>query len=88
MTNAPFHVMCNTIKNAMASNAESEMGGIFMGGQIYVPIRIIAIELGHPQPSNLNMFYSYNKTAEGILTSTVRQKLSKNFYMHFYWMRY
>ena len=33
MTNAPFHFMCNTIKNVMDSAAKSETGGIFMGGQ-------------------------------------------------------
>ena len=80
--------MCNTIKNAMASAAETETGGIFMGRQRCVQMRITAIKLGHYQPSNITSFYSDNKTAKGILTSTVRQKNPKAFDMHFYWMPY
>ena len=43
LANAPFHVMCNTIKPVMASAAESETGGIFMGGQRYISTRITTI---------------------------------------------
>ena len=78
--------MCNTIKNNMASATEPETGGIFMGGQRCVPMRIIAIKLGHSQPSNGTSFYSDNKNAKVILTFTVRQKIFKAFDMRFYWM--
>ena len=79
--------MCNTIKNAMASAAETETGGIFMGRQRCVLMCINDIKLGHYQPSNIASFYSDNKTANGILTSTVRQNPPKDFNMHFYWMQ-
>ena len=87
MTNAPVHVMCNTIKNVMASAAETETGGIFMATQRACPIRTAVIELGHPQPKTGTPCYTDNKTAKGILTASMRQKLSKAFDMRFYWVR-
>jgi hypothetical protein len=87
MSNAPVHVMCNTIKNVMSSAAESETGGIYMAGQQACPIRVAAIELGHPQPPTGTPVYTNNSTAKGILTASLRQKLSKAFDMRFYWMR-
>ena len=87
MTNAPLHAIWNTIKNVMASSAESEAREIFMGGKHCRPMRITAIKLGYPQPSNGTLFYSDKKTAKGILKSIVRQKLSKYFDMNFYCMQ-
>ena len=78
--------MCNTIKNNMASATEPETGGIFMGGQRCILMRIIAIKIDHAQPSNRTSLYSDNKTAKGILTFIVRQKIFKAFDMRFYWM--
>ena len=87
MTNAPVHVMCNTIKNVMSSAAEAETGGIYMATQRACPIRTAIIELGHPQPETGTPCYTDNKTAKGILTASMRQKLSKAFDMRFYWIR-
>ena len=87
MTNAPVHVMCNTIKNVMASAAEAETGGIFMATQRACPLRTAIIELGHPQPKTGTPCYTDNATAKGILTASMRQKLSKAFDMRFYWIR-
>ena len=50
MDNAPFHVLCQTIKGVMSLAAKAETGGIYMGGKAACPIRITSIELGHPQP--------------------------------------
>ena len=88
INNAPFHAMCNTIKNFMASADKSETGVIFIGGQICIPMGITDIKICHAQPSNGTPFYCNNKTAKGILTSIVRQKLYKVFDIRFYWMRY
>ena len=87
MTNAPVHVMCNTIKNVMSSAAEAETGGIYMATQRACPIRTAIIELGHAQPETGTPCYTDNKTAQGILTASMRQKLSKAFDMRFYWIR-
>ena len=51
MTNAPLHIMCNTIKNEMTSAAEAEAGGLFLAVQRACPIRVALAELGHPQPT-------------------------------------
>jgi hypothetical protein len=43
-------------------------------------------ELGHPQPSTGSPFETDNNTAQGILNSKMRQKLSKSFGMRYWWM--
>jgi len=87
MTNSPVHVMCNTIKNVVSSAAEAETGGVYLAAQRAVPMRLAAIELGHPQPENGSPLYTDNSTAAGILKSEMRQKLSKAFDMRFYWVK-
>ena len=86
-SNAPLHIMCNTIKNVMASAAEAEAGGLFLAVQKACPIRIALAELGHPQPAQGTPLYNDNKTTTGILNATMRQKLSKAFDMRVYWVR-
>ena len=56
-----------------------------MNGKNAASMRITLQELGHPQPPTCNN--GDNKTAKGILTREVRQKLSKAFNMPYYWMR-
>jgi hypothetical protein len=87
MSNSPVHVSCVTLKNVMSSAAEAETGGLFTAAQRACPIRTAAIELGHPQPTTGTPLYTDNSTAKGILTATMRQKLSKAFDMRFYWLR-
>ena len=87
MTNAPLHILCNTIKNVMASAAEAEAGGLFLAVQKACPLRIALAELGHPQPPQGTPLYNDNKTTTGILNATMRQKLSKAFDMRVYWVR-
>jgi hypothetical protein len=55
----------------------AETGGICMGGKYACPILATLRELGHPQPS----------TAQGILNSKMRPKLSKSFDMRYWWMK-
>ena len=87
MTNAPLHVLCNTLKNVVSSAAEAETGGIFLAAQKACPMRVALAELGHPQPPNGTPVFNDNSTATGILNSSMRQKLSKAFDMRFYWVR-
>ena len=86
MTNSPVHVMCNTIKNVMASAAEAETGGLFLAAQRACPMRVTLEELGHPQPTNGTPLFNDNSTATGILTASIRPKLSKAFDMRFHWL--
>ena len=84
-TNGPVHTLCKTIKNIMSSAAEAELGALYMNAREAVPIRQSLTELGHPQPAT--PLETDNSTAHGILTSTIRQKLSKAFDMRWYWLR-
>jgi len=87
MTNAPIHIMCNTIKNVMASAAEAEAGGLYLAVQRACPMRVTLAELGHPQPAQGTPLFNDNATTTGILNATMRQKLSKSFDMRVYWVR-
>jgi hypothetical protein len=69
----------------MSSAAESETGGVYLNGKEAIPIRTTAIELGHPQPPT--PIKTDNTTAHGILTKSLRPKLSKAFDMRFHWMK-
>ena len=69
----------------MASDAEAEVRGIFHNGKTALPLRITLNELGFPQPPT--PIKTYNSSAEGIVTATVRQKRSKAMDMRFYCMK-
>jgi hypothetical protein len=86
-TNGPVDVLCKTIKNVVSSAAEAETGSIYMSAQHACPMRIALMELGHPQPITGTPFETDNSTAQGILTSKMRQKLSKSFDMRYWWMK-
>jgi hypothetical protein len=82
----PIHTfLCKTIKNVMSSAAESETGGVYLNGKETIPICTTASELGHPQPPT--PIKTDNTTAHGIVTKTLRPKLSKAFDMRFHWMK-
>ncbi len=86
-TNGAVDVLGKTIKNVVSSAAEAETGGIHMGGKHACPMRAALEELGHPQPATGAPFETDNNTAQGILNSKMRQKLSKSFDMRCWWMK-
>jgi hypothetical protein len=85
--NGPLDVLCQTIKNVVTSAAEAETGAIYIGGKHACPLRAALEELGHPQPATGTPFETDNNTAQGILNSKMRQKLSKSFDMRYWWMK-
>jgi len=85
--NGAVDVLCKTIKNVVSSAAEAETGSIYIGGKHACPLRAALEELGHPQPTTGSPFETDNSTAQGILTSKMRQKLSKSFDMRYWWMK-
>ena len=85
-SNGPVDILCKTIKNVLSSAAEAETGGIYYMGRKR-PMRTARKELGHPQPIIGSPFDTDNSTAQGILTSKMRQKLSKSFDMRYWWMK-
>jgi hypothetical protein len=58
-----------------------------MGAKHARPILAALEELGHKQPTTGSPFETDNKTAQGILNSKMRQKLSKSFDMRYWWMK-
>ena len=87
MPNVPLHVMVKTIKGVTASASESKTGGIFLGAQEACPIITALTEMGHPQPVTGMPLETDNSTANDILTSQVRMKLSKAFDMRYHWIK-
>jgi hypothetical protein len=85
--NGPLDVLCQTLKNVVSSAAEAETGGVYIGGKHGCPLRVGLQEMGHPQPTTGTPFDTDNNTAQGILNSKMRQKLSKSFDMRYWWMK-
>jgi hypothetical protein len=85
--NGDLDVLCQTIKNVVLSAAEAETGGIYIGGKHACPIRAALTELGHTQPATGTPSETDDNTAQGILNSKMRQKLSKAFDMRYWWMK-
>ena len=87
MHNAPIYIMCLKIKNIMASAAEWKTGSIFMTVQRACPVCVTLIKLMHPQPPKGTPLYTEKSNAKGIITSYIRQNLSKAFNIRLYWVR-
>jgi len=83
--NGPVHVLCQIMRQVVASAAEAELGALFLNAQTICPIRTALEELGHPQPAT--PLQTDNNTASGIINDTVKQKRSKAVDMRFYWLR-
>jgi len=83
--NGPIHVLCQTMRQVVASAAEAELGALFLNAQDICPIRVALAELGHPQPPT--PLQTDNNTASGIVNDTVKQRRSKAIDMRFYWLR-
>jgi hypothetical protein len=85
--NGPLNVLCKTLRNVVSSAAESETGGICMGGKHACPILAHLNKFGHKQPATGFPFETNNYSAQGVLNSKMRQKHSKSFDMCYWWKR-
>ena len=83
--NGPVLVVCNTLKNIMASASESETAGLYHNCQEACPIRTALEEMGWKQPPT--PVRTDNAVAEGIANDTVKQRRSRAIDMRFYWVR-
>ena len=83
--NGAILVVCNIVKNVMASAAEAETGGLFENCQAACPIRVTLEEMGWPQPAA--PVRMDNLASKGIVTGTVKQCRSRALDMHFRWVR-
>ena len=71
-SNGPVHTVCKTLRNVMASAAETELGALFYNCQESCALRTALIEMGHPQPPT--PVATNNSTAFGIVTSSIKQR--------------
>ena len=83
--NGPIYTVCKTLRNVLASAAETELGALFFNGQEAIPIRHALLEMGHPQPPT--PIQTDNTTAAGIVNASIRPKRSKAMDMRFHWMQ-
>ena len=80
-------VLCQTIKNVVASAFEARTGVIYLGGRHGCPMCTACIEMGHPHPNTVTPFETDNSTAHSISTSNIQAKLSKAFDMCYWWIK-
>ena len=80
--NGPILNECVTLRNAMLSTAEAEVGMVHHIGKVVIPIITALNEMGHIQgPIPLK---TDNCTAEGFLNRNIQQKRSKLLHMWFH----
>jgi hypothetical protein len=83
--NGAILVLCQILKEVVASASEAELAALFHNCREACPLRTTLEELGHPQPAT--PVKTDNSTAAGISNDTVKQKRSKAIDMRFYWVR-
>jgi hypothetical protein len=76
--------VASVINNVVISVAESEVGVCFQNAQSGAPLTATLTELGHIQPAT--PLRTYNSTAFGILSETIKQKSSKAMDMRYHWL--
>jgi hypothetical protein len=83
--NGPILVVCNILKNVMASASEAETAGLFHNCQEACPLRTALEEMGWKQPAT--PVVTDNAVSSGIANDTVKQRRSRAIDMRFYWIR-
>jgi hypothetical protein len=68
--NGAIHITCTILKLVAASAAVAELGALFLNAQEAKIMRLILIELAHPQPPT--PIHINNTTMVGIVNNTVK----------------
>ena len=79
------HTVSNIMKNVMVSSTDEEVGAIFYNRPETEIILNTHRKMGHPQLAPPKQ--TENSTANDIVDSTVRQRLSRATDMHLYWIQ-
>ena len=85
MHNAPIYLLCQILKNVLASASEAELAAMFENAQMGAIIRATLWDLGHKQPPK--PLQTDNTTAAGIIHNTFKQVRSRTVDMRFHWIR-
>ena len=72
--NGAIYSMCKILKFVAASAAEAELGALFLNAREAKIMRLILLELGHPQPPT--PIHIDNTTVVGILNNTIKRQRS------------
>ena len=78
-------MVASILKNVMASAAEAELGGIFVNSKEGEVLSTTLEKMGNPLEKIL--MQTDNSTASGIINETIKQRISKDIDMIFYWVR-
>jgi hypothetical protein len=80
--NGAIHIMCTILTLIAASAAEAELGALFLNAQEAKIMRLILIELDHPQPPT--PIHINNTATVGIINNTVKQQQSRAMEMGYF----
>jgi hypothetical protein len=72
--NGAIHITCTILKLVAASAAEAELGALFLNAQEVKVLRLILMELRHPQPPT--PIHIDNTTTVGNVNNTIKQQRS------------
>ncbi len=79
-----IHITCTILKLVAASAAEVELGALFLNTQEAKVLRLILIEINHPQPPT--PIHIDNTTAVGIVNNTIKRQRSQAMEMRYFWL--
>jgi hypothetical protein len=85
LTNRAILVVSKVLKHVMSSEAEAEIGAVFLNAKEGAVIRTTLEELGHKQPPT--PMETDNTTATGYSNGTIKQKRTKAMDMRFCWIK-
>ena len=80
--NGPIYSLCAILKCVASSAAEAELGALFLNAREAKIIRLILIELGHPQPPT--PIHIDNTTVVGIVNNTIKRRRSRSMEMRYF----
>ena len=83
--NGSIHSVAQIIKADLSSEAEADLGALFINAREAVHIRNILEEIGHPQPTT--PIQTDNPTANGVVNNKAQPKRTKPLDMRFHWLR-
>ena len=82
--NGAIHITCIVLKLVAALAAEADLGALFLNAQEAKIMRLILIELGHPQPPT--PIHINNTTTVSLVNNTVKQQQSRAMEMQYFWL--
>jgi hypothetical protein len=85
ISNVPLLCHTTVLKHVVSSVAEAEFGALFVNAKEGTITRTALSDTGHNQDAT--DLTTDNTTSDGIINNTVQQKISKEMYMRFYWVK-